>query len=97
MSRRPAAGLRLRIEPPVRTDQRRERTVKRLLLLIVGVPVLLFILQNFQVTELRFLTWRIAMPHALLLILVLAAGVLIGWALHALLSESKGKDEDRGY
>ena len=69
--------------------------MKRLLLLIVGVPVLLFILQNFQVTELRFLTWRIAMPHALLLILVLAAGVLIGWALHALLSERKEKDGNR--
>ena len=93
MSRRPAAGLR--IEPPVRTDQRRERTVKRLLLLIVGVPVLLFILQNFQVTELRFLTWRIAMPHALLLIFVLAAGVLVGWVLRALLSERKEKDGNR--
>jgi len=69
--------------------------VKRLLLLIVGVPALLFILQNFQITELRFLTWRIAMPHALLLVLVLAAGVLVGWALHALLSEKKSNDEKR--
>jgi uncharacterized integral membrane protein len=65
------------------------------LLLIVGVPVLLFILQNFQITELRFLVWRIAMPQALLLILVLAAGVLTGWVLHALLSESNAKDDDR--
>ena len=69
--------------------------MKRLLLLIVGVPALLFILQNFQVTELRFLTWRVAMPHALLLALVLAAGVLIGWSLRALLSERKAKDENR--
>lgn len=69
--------------------------MKRLLLLIVGVPALLFILQNFQITELRFLTWRIAMPHALLLALVLAAGVLVGWALHALLSERNAKDENR--
>jgi len=69
--------------------------VKRLLLLIVGVPVLLFILQNFQVTELRFLTWRIAMPHALLLIFVLAAGILIGWALRALPAERSAKDENR--
>jgi uncharacterized integral membrane protein len=65
------------------------------LLLIVAVPVLLFILQNFQITELRFLVWRIAMPQALLLILVLAAGVLTGWVLHALLSESNAKDDDR--
>jgi uncharacterized integral membrane protein len=65
--------------------------VKRLVLLIVAAPVLLFIVQNIQVTELRFLIWRIAMPHALLLILVLAAGVLMGWVLHALLADGKRK------
>jgi hypothetical protein len=43
------------------------------------------------VTELRFLVWRIAMPHALLLIFVLAAGILIGWVLHALLADGKRK------
>jgi len=63
--------------------------VKRLLLLLVATPVLLFIIQNFQVTELRFLVWRIALPHALLLILVLAAGILIGWVLRALLDDKK--------
>jgi uncharacterized integral membrane protein len=63
--------------------------VKRLLLLLVAIPVLLFIIQNFQVTELRFLAWRIALPHALLLFLVLAAGILIGWVLHALLDDKK--------
>jgi uncharacterized integral membrane protein len=65
--------------------------VNRLVLLIVAVPVLLFILQNIQVTELRFLVWRIAMPHALLLILVLAAGILFGWVLHALLADASKK------
>ena len=63
--------------------------MKRLLLLLVATPVLLFIIQNFQVTELRFLVWRIALPHALLLILVLAAGILIGWVLRALLDDKK--------
>lgn len=63
--------------------------MKRLVLLIVSIPVLLFILQNIQVTELRFLVWRIAMPHALLLFLVLAAGILIGWVLHALLADKR--------
>lgn len=63
--------------------------MKRLVILIVALPVVLFILQNFQVTELRFLMWRIALPHALLLIFVLAAGILIGWVLHALLADRK--------
>ncbi len=65
--------------------------MNRLVLLIVAVPVLLFILQNIQVTELRFLMWRIAMPHALLLIFVLAAGILIGWVLRALRADATKK------
>ena len=65
--------------------------MKRLVLLVVAAPVLVFVVQNIQVTELRFLVWRIAMPHALLLILVLAAGVLCGWVLHALLAD-RGKE-----
>ena len=65
--------------------------MKRLVLLIVAVPVLLFIVQNFQVTELRFLVWRLAMPHALLLIFVLGAGILLGWIQHAALG---GSDRD---
>lgn len=65
--------------------------MKRLILLIVAAPVLVFVVQNIQITELRFLVWRIAMPHALLLILVLAAGVLIGWVLRALLADSGKK------
>jgi uncharacterized integral membrane protein len=65
--------------------------VNRLVLLIVAVPVLLFILQNIQITELRFLAWRIAMPHALLLTFVLAAGILIGWVLRALRADAKQK------
>lgn len=65
--------------------------MKRLVLLIVGVPVLVFIVQNIQVAELRFLLWRIAIPHALLLILVLAAGIVAGWLLHALHADRSGK------
>jgi uncharacterized integral membrane protein len=65
--------------------------VNRLVLLIVAAPVLLFIVQNIQITELRFLAWRIAMPHALLLILVLAAGILMGWVLGTLRADTKQK------
>lgn len=67
-------------------------TVKRLLFFIIAVPVLLFILQNFQITELRFLAWRIAMPHALLLILVLGAGILLGSILHAIVAGGEKKE-----
>ena len=62
--------------------------VKRLVLLVIAVPVLLFIVQNFQVAEVRFLTWRIALPHALLILLIFASGILTGWLLRAFSAES---------
>lgn len=66
--------------------------MKRLVLLIVSVPVLLFIVQNIQVAELRFLLWRIAMPQALLIIFIFASGVLIGWMLRAFFADPKGRE-----
>ena len=66
--------------------------MKRLVLLIVAVPVLLFIVQNIQVAELRFLLWRIAMPQALLIIFIFASGILIGWLLHVFFADSADRD-----
>jgi uncharacterized integral membrane protein len=66
--------------------------VKRLVLLIIAVPVLLFIVQNFQVAEVRLLTWRIAMPHALLLIFIFGCGILTGWLLRAFSAEPPARD-----
>ena len=43
--------------------------------------VVLFIFQNTTVVELQFLWWRIGMSRALMIVLVLAIGVLIGWLL----------------
>lgn len=65
--------------------------MKRSVLLIVAVPVVLFIVQNIQVAELRFLIWRIAMPQALLIIFIFASGVLIGWMLRAFFADSAGR------
>lgn len=64
-----------------------ESLVKRLVLLIVAVPVLLFIVQNIQVAEVRFLMWRIAMPQALLIFLIFASGALVGWLLRAFFTD----------
>ena len=66
--------------------------MKRLVLLIVAAPVLLFIVQNIQVAELRFLFWRIAMPQALLIIFIFASGILIGWVLRAVFADSRGRE-----
>lgn len=51
-------------------------------LILTGVAVV-FIVQNAQVGELRFLVWTLAVSQALLLFFTLAIGLLTGWVLHA--------------
>lgn len=44
---------------------------------------LLFILQNVAIVEIQFLFWAIRMPRSLLVVLLLAIGMAIGWFLHS--------------
>lgn len=52
-----------------------------LLLLLSGLAVL-FILQNVTVVEIKFLLWSVEMSRALMMFLLLAVGIVIGWFLH---------------
>jgi len=46
--------------------------------------ILLFTLQNSAVVELRFLFWKLAMSRALLVFMILAIGMMIGWLIRGL-------------
>lgn len=54
-----------------------------ILSLIVAALVSVFMVQNAGSVELHFLFWSTAMSLALLVFFVLAAGMLIGWTVHA--------------
>jgi uncharacterized membrane protein YciS (DUF1049 family) len=56
--------------------------------------VVLFVTQNAQAVEVRFLFWRLAMSQALLLIFVLAVGFSLGWLLRAYLAWKRTRDTD---
>lgn len=58
---------------------------KLLLVLILLGVVILFIIQNVAVVEIQFLFWSMQLSRSLLMFLVLAVGILIGWFLHAFL------------
>lgn len=57
--------------------------VKLVVILIMTSLVGLFIIQNVAIVEIQFLFWSIRMPRSLLMILLLAIGMLMGWLLHA--------------
>lgn len=51
-----------------------------LVLVLIGL-LALFILQNIAMVEIRLLFWSIQMPRSILMFLMLAIGVVIGWFL----------------
>jgi uncharacterized integral membrane protein len=48
--------------------------------IVLLILVVIFTLQNTAVVHIRFLAWEFAVSRALLLFLVLAIGIVIGWA-----------------
>ena len=59
--------------------------VKLVLSLTLTGLVVLFVIQNVSVVEIRFLFWTFAISRALLIFLVLAVGIVVGWLLHSLI------------
>jgi len=55
------------------------------LLALVGI----FALQNIVAVEVRFLFWGFSLPRSLLIFVVLAVGILVGWALRSVMIRRK--------
>ena len=51
-------------------------------LLLAGLAVL-FVVQNVTVVEVRFLLWGLHMTLSLLIFLLFAGGLIVGWLLHS--------------
>ena len=56
---------------------------KLILILVLSAFVVLFIIQNVAMVEIQFLFWSLQMSRALMMFLLLAIGIIIGWFLHA--------------
>lgn len=63
---------------------------KLIIMLILAGLAVLFIIQNVAIVEIQFLLWSIQMSRSLLMFLLLAMGIIIGWFLHGYLKYRKG-------
>ena len=50
--------------------------------LLAGLAVL-FVVQNVAVVEVRFLLWGLHMTLSLLIFMLFAGGLIVGWLLHS--------------
>jgi uncharacterized integral membrane protein len=64
---------------------------KMILILILACLAVIFIIQNVEILEIRFLLWSIQMSQSLLMFFLVAAGVIIGWFLNSFYKKSKDK------
>ena len=55
--------------------------VKNVIFVCLIVLVLIFVVQNTEVVEFRFLAWTVSMSRALMLFGTLAIGFVAGWML----------------
>ena len=65
--------------------------IRNLVFICLMAVVLIFVIQNTQVVEFRFLVWTISISRALMLFGTLAIGFVAGW----LLTLPKGKKEQQ--
>lgn len=71
--------------------------MKLLITLILIVLATIFIVQNAEVVELRFLFWKMAMSRSLMFVFLVISGITIGWFLHghtAKKNKAKKVDEE---
>jgi uncharacterized integral membrane protein len=64
---------------------------KLIFILILACLAVIFIIQNVDIVEIRFLIWFIQMSRALLMFLLVAIGIMIGWFLKSYFSHRKAK------
>jgi putative membrane protein len=60
-------------------------------LVLVGLMVI-FIVQNVAVVEIRFLFWKVSMSRSIMIFLLLAVGIITGWILRSHFGSEKRQD-----
>lgn len=69
---------------------------KMFIVLILAGLAVLFIFQNVAIVEIQFLFWAVQMSRSLLMLLLLAIGIIIGWFLHGYIRHRKNRSETEG-
>ncbi|MCK5457321.1 MAG: LapA family protein [Melioribacteraceae bacterium] len=63
--------------------------------LVLIVLATIFLIQNTQVVQINIIFWTISMSTAIMVVLLLVSGILIGWFLNGYLSNKKSKDSNQ--
>ncbi|MBW2064859.1 MAG: LapA family protein [Deltaproteobacteria bacterium] len=54
-------------------------TFKNIVFVILIILVIIFIIQNTQPVEVKFLPWKLSLPSAVILLGTFLVGLIVGW------------------
>lgn len=70
--------------------------IKLISALILITLSTIFIIQNTELVELRFLFWKMAMSRSLMFVFLVLSGVIAGWFLHGhFMKKKSGKNNEK--
>jgi uncharacterized integral membrane protein len=55
--------------------------VKTIVFIVLAVLIVIFTIQNTQVIDIQFLTWKTSISKALVLLSTLFVGIILGWLI----------------
>ena len=67
--------------------------IKAYVTIILILLSTIFIVQNLEIVEVHFFLWQLNISRAVLVILLLLIGYLIGWLLHGYFQHYKSRQE----
>lgn len=60
----------------------------------IAVVFFLFMAQNFETVQISLLLWTLELPRAVMILLVFAAGILLGWLVGTIRGVDKRERDD---
>jgi len=60
------------------------QSIKSILSLLLIIAALIFAIQNFTTVEIQFLLWSFSLPRALMILILLGIGFVIGLLFYSL-------------
>jgi uncharacterized integral membrane protein len=67
--------------------------MKFILGIVIGILVIIFMIQNVQVVEIKFLAWTVTISRALMALIVFIFGIFIGWVVRSIGYRKKRREE----
>ena len=72
------------------------RNLKFIISLLLVIVVLIFSIQNIEAVEIQFLLWQFSIPRAMLIVILLGIGFVIGMLFHSLVFHRRRSGRNRG-